>query len=204
MPTTYYPHEDHNLEPYVVNLAAVMLANLTAFGISQAQYDALDGFLAKFQTKLAAHVTAQAAAKAATEAKNLARTDLIDCFTELVNLIQAKKDVPNELKDAAGIPVHDKIPTEIIPVPPTELTAESFTNKKNGLNWKNGGNKPGTLYVIEAKIGEATSFSFVDVITATKYEHTDRTVGVKAIYRVRAKRGNKISDPSNEAAVYSD
>jgi len=53
-------------------------------------------------------------------------------------------------------------------------------------------------------IGEAASFTFVDVITATKYEHKDQAVGVRAIYRVRAKKRDKISSSSNETVVYAD
>jgi len=42
----------------------------------------------------------------------------------------------------------------------------------------------------------------VDVTSATKFNHTGQTPGVKAVYRVRARRGTAVSEPSNEAVVY--
>ena len=58
------------------------------------------------------------------------------------------------------------------------------------------------MYVIEALLGDTNGFQMVDVVTDTKYIHKGQTPGVMIVYRVRAKRGDNLSIPSNEAAVY--
>ncbi len=204
MPKSYYPFNDPALETWLENLSTVMSANLAVLGISQEDYDALVADIGKFSQGLTAHVTAQAAAKAATETKDKAKEDVISNFSVLVNKIQVDPNIPDSLREELGIPVHDKIPSDLTPYPPTDLKAEGFADGTNKLNWKKGENKPGCLYVIEAMIGEATAFATVDVVTATKYDHQKQTPGMKAIYRVRAKRKDLLSSPSNEAAIYSD
>jgi hypothetical protein len=42
----------------------------------------------------------------------------------------------------------------------------------------------------------------VDAVTATKYEHLGQTPGVRATYRIKARRRAVLSDPSNEAVIY--
>ena len=204
MAKPYYPREDAAFLTYTQNADSVLENNLTEFGISQDKYDKFHTNVSAYGTKLAAHVATQAAAKGATDEKNLSKRELLVSLREIVNIVSANLDAPNYLKEEAGFPVHDKIPTDLIPYLPVNLTVKGYADGTNESNWDKGENKPGCLYVIEAMIGDATEFSVVDTITATKYAHKNQKPGVRAIYRVRAKRKNLISDPSNEAAVYSD
>lgn len=55
--------------------------------------------------------------------------------------------------------------------------------------------------MIEAKIGTSTAWVLIDVTSATQYSHVFQQPGVKAIDRVRARRGSVVSEPSNEATV---
>ena len=42
----------------------------------------------------------------------------------------------------------------------------------------------------------------IDVVTSSAYDHTNQTPGVKSQYRIKAKRGDLESGPSNTAVVY--
>ena len=54
------------------------------------------------------------------------------------------------------------------------------------------------------KTGESTTYTMVDVVTKTKYDHKNQTPGVKVSYRILAKRGEKLSGHSNIATVYDE
>jgi len=104
------------------------------------------------------------------------------------------------LLDAAGLPVHDSSPSDTTPVVPAMLVCTPAGNGKNMLTWDRNGNLPRTTFDIEAKRGAATGFSHVYSVTATKYKDAS-PAGAPVIYRVRARRGARISDPSNEAGL---
>ena len=171
-------------------------------GISQTQIDGLTAEHAAFASALQAHLDAQQAAKTATGLKNDTRAILEKTFRNLAMFVQNNPAATNEMIEECGLPRHDTTPSVIIPVNPTDLKAEGLESGTIKLNWKNGGNKPNTIYVIEHKHKDDPDFSFVDVSTATKYNHKGQTPGEFVLYRIKAKRGDLISEPSNEVAVY--
>lgn len=85
---------------------------------------------------------------------------------------------------------------------PSELLVNGTSDGINHLKFNRNGNRQGTNFIIEAKIGDSNTWVIIDVITNTKYDHKNQTPGVKVQYRVRAKRGDLESTPSNVAVVY--
>lgn len=103
-----------------------------------------------------------------------------------------------------GFNADDAVATPIGAQTPTELSVEGFSNGSNKMKFKRSGNKPNTIFTIEAKTGGAASFVIVGTTTTTTFNHTNQTPGVKVVYRVRAQRGNGgFSEYSNEAIVYN-
>ena len=88
------------------------------------------------------------------------------------------------------------------PSAPSDLVATGTSDGTNHLKWKRNGNRQGTIFIIEGKIGAATTWSIVAAVTNSAYRHTNQTPGVKAEYRIKAKRGDLESGPSNTAVVY--
>ena len=173
-----------------------------AVGITQDKIDKFNTKKTAFFNALDGHLDAQQAALAATQLKNDTRADFEKYFRELSLFIQNNPDSTNLIIQEFGLPVYDTTPTPIDPVKVDDLKAEGLQSGTIKLNWKKASNKPGTLYVIERKQKDDPAYSYVDTCTATKYEHKGQTPGVFALYRIVAKRGSKLSEPSDEVAVY--
>ena len=90
------------------------------------------------------------------------------------------------------------------PTPPSDLTVTPFANGINRLTWVRNNNVQGTKFIIEAKRSANGAWQFVDVVTATRFDHINQTPGVPVMYRVKAKRGNQESVPSPDTVAYAD
>lgn len=200
---SFYPTNDAQFSVWLGNFIAVANANLTALGMTTADITALTALKTDLDAKVAAAQTAQEAAVAATAARKVARKAVNDSVGPKGRIIGENPAISNALKEELGLRVRDTTPTPIIPVPPTDLAAQGLANGVNVLKWKSGGNKPGTLYIIEARIGAAAAFTMIDTVTSTRYEHKNQTPGVRVFYRIKAKRASSESNYSTEAVVYS-
>ena len=87
---------------------------------------------------------------------------------------------------------------------PTNLVAYGTDIGINLLSWNRNGNKANTTFIIEAKIGAATTWQIVGTATKAEFKHTGQTPGQKVSYRVLARRPAGDSDFSNTAVVYDD
>jgi len=202
MPRDYIPTQDLDYQVWLANFVTVANANLLALGLVAGDMTPVTTAKTPFDTAIPDVVTKKAALDTAVQNKDTARKNSVASVRTVVRKIQANPAVPNSLKAQLGITVRDGIPTPVTPIPPTDLVARGLDTGTNVLVWKRNGNKASIQFVIEAKIGTSTAWTLIDVTTATKYAHVFQQPGVKAIYRVRARRGTVVSDPSNEAVVY--
>jgi len=202
MPKDYIPSQDLDYQAWLANFVTVANANLAALGLIAGDMTPVTTAKTPFDTAIPDVVTKKAALETAVQNKDTCRKNSVASVRTVVRKIQANPAVTNALKASLGITVKDTSPTPVTPIPPTDLVARGLDTGTNVLAWNRNGNKASIQFVIEAKIGTATSWTLVDVTTATKYAHTLQQPGVKAIYRVRARRGTVVSDPSNEAVVY--
>ena len=118
-------------------------------------------------------------------------------------IVKSDKTIPDSLIESLGLDADDDSLTSIVPVQPADLVVEGRSNGINYLKWASGGNKPRTIYIVEAKIGDATSYVFAKSTTKTRFEHKNQTPGVRVFYRVKAVHGDLESASSNEAVVYN-
>lgn len=198
----FIPKNDTEFAAWLANFNTIANANLAALGLVAADVTANVTNTTTLNTAIATNVTAQAAALAATQGKKTARRTVELSSRTLARRIQANPAVSNALKEQLGLTVRNSPPTAIVPVAPADLVVSGSDSGVNLLQWKGNGNKSGTQYLIETKIGAATQWTITDVTTKAKYSHVSQTPGVKAMYRVRAKRGDVLSGYSNEAIVY--
>jgi len=144
----------------------------------------------------------KAAAKASTTALNQTRKDG-DNLGSRMKLSMRNAGMPPEKFEELGFDADDVTPSLIAAQTPTDLIVQGASSGTNALKFNRNGNKTGTIFIIEAKIGAATGYAMVGTTTKTNFNHTGQTPGVKAMYRVRAQRGDQFSDYSNEAVVYA-
>lgn len=191
------------LSVFMTNLNAMAEAKKAELGISNALLSNLtegktdlDGGIDERQA------TKEAASAAVTGLKQKYKKALA-AIAALNQTLKGNKDAPAELIEMMGLDVDDGSLTAIIPVAPVDLVVTGSSNGINLLKWKSGGNKQRTTYIIEAKIGAATEYSFVKATSKTRFEHKNQTPGVKVLYRVKAVHGDLESSYSNEAVVYN-
>ncbi len=196
------PRRDNDFNSFATHLIGVVKANPAAYGLTQEQADKVDLKIVDFVAKLAALVSAKDLAKSATAEKNVSRQDAEKNLREIIQIIYNFPDITEGLLETAGLFVHDTTPSPINVADPVGLKVESDENGDNSLNWSAGDNKPGTMYVIEIKRDPAVKFSFVDVVTKTKYIHKNQPAGVRTSYRIKAKRGDQVSSPSQVVIIY--
>jgi len=198
----YIPARDSEFQNFSNNFAKQATEHQADLFLTVEQTAKLTTSSTDFDAKYDAHLLAQNAAEAATGDKNESRKSFEKEIRSIAGIIQANPDIPNNLREILGLPVHDNIHTHIHPQIPQDLYAEGSPTGVNHLNWEAGENKPGTMYVVEAMQAGEKDFSFVDVVTKTKYDHKGQTPGVMITYQIKAKRGDEVSQPSNNAVVY--
>lgn len=198
----YIPKPDQEAVAYLDTLITALEANEVAYGGVADDFASLRTLHTAFEDALNVSNTKKGEAQIAVANKDAARLDLEAAVRPEVAQIQVNPAVLDADRVTAGIPIRDTVRTFSNPITPTDLVAVADAAGTNTLKWDDAGNATGIQYVVEGKVGAAAGFSTVDVVTARTYRHTGQTPGVKVEYRIRARRGNAISDPSNVAVVY--
>jgi len=201
MPRIKNPQQLHDA---VAQFVAVITPHVGSIpGMTAGQLTAITTKNGTLATDITAQIAAEEAAEAATETTKNRAADVNTDWDALVLLVRAATTLDPAIVVAAGLPIRDTVPTPVIPVAPTELTAKGFDTGVNSLKWKSGGNLRGVTYIIEYRVGTTDPFQFLDTTTRTTYDHTGRTPGQRVEYRVKAKRTTHESAYSNTAVVYA-
>jgi hypothetical protein len=143
----------------------------------------------------------RAASKAATtKAKSSRKT--ADDLVSLMKLTSKSNQTPDDKMNEIGFDADDAIASTIGVFTPSDVSVKGFSNGTNEVKLNPNGNKDGTLFNYEAKIGDAANFALIMTSTKRVFRHTGQTPGVKTLYRARAQRGDDFSEYSNVATVY--
>jgi hypothetical protein len=118
----YLPGPDADFQAWVTNFVTYANANLAALGLTAADLTPITTNQTTFNTGFAAHIAAKAAAVAARENKDDARSGLTAVVRPLVRRLQASPQVSDAEKAALGITVASE-PTPIGPPTTAPMTA---------------------------------------------------------------------------------
>ena len=198
----YIPTIEQNRVAWFNNFVTVATANVTLLAFTPADMTALSGGVGGYNTAVNISTTARTAYHAATKSKITANKTATATVRGLVRRVQSNPAVTPGLKVQLQINPKTTPRTKTAPVTPTNLLATPDADGTNTLTWSGNGNKRNTTYIIEAMIGSATNFVYVDDTTAQRFAHTGQTPGVTVVYRVTASRAKMKSAPSQTAAVY--
>jgi hypothetical protein len=198
----YIPKPDAEAATYLENTANVLGDTPVPYGLTAAEGTALVNAAGAFRGALQDVDATKATLATMVATKDAKRATMEDLLRGAVQRIQVNPAVTDAMRGSAGIPLRDTTRSFNAPTPPLALQAMPDASGFNALKWEPGSNAAGARYVIEARIGAATEFATVDVVTATTYRHQGRTPGQPVIYRVLARRGEVLSQPSNTASVY--
>lgn len=193
--------KDAEVGPWVEKFNTAAATYSAELDLTPDDLTTLNDTATKFKGKYSASEAAKSAAADAVQAKDEERENLNGVYMEFTNKIQALNP-PDHIKAALGITIRDTEPTPLLPYRPEELTADPTPTGDIFLNWKRGQNKPNMQFVIEYRTKANPEFTMLDIITATRYTHKGHTPGEFIAYRIKARKGDRYSEPSNEAAVY--
>lgn len=171
------------------------------FGLTAALIAEVDASSGEIGEGIADQIIKRSAAKASTttlKGRRKTGDDLVSRIKQTMKLA----GVPPQKFEELGLDADDASASTSQPVQPIELLVEGFSSGKNVLKFNKNGNKKTAVYLVEAKTGAANDFVIVGTTTKTTFNHTGQTPGTKVTYRVRAQRGDELSDYSNEATVY--
>ena len=202
MPNDYLPKRDTELSLWLGNFITVAQANITLLAFLPADLMNLSNDNATFTGNVSQLNAAKETLKSATQNKNVARKKAVADARALARRVQSNAAVTPGLKSLLGLNPKTNKPGVVQPVTPTDLVADGYSNGVNELKWNRNGNHPSTVFLVEAQIGTATEFTQIGAVTAAKFTHSGVTPGMKVVYRVRARRRNVVSDPSNFATLY--
>ena len=184
------------------NYVTAAEVNMAALGWDQVKINALKAFLAGLQKNDKDVRTAKNAVKAAVEAKDTALKQVKKDLRLDIAGIQINPDVTNSLRESLGVKVRDTIPSHEVPFIPSDLQVKGLSRGTNTLTWDKNGNKRGTQYIIECRLGAAGKFQIIDTVLSTKFNHEDQSPGVAVYYRIAARRGKLKSDFCDPIGIY--
>lgn len=130
------------------------------------------------------------------------RKDLNKDIGLLNNAFKAIDGLPGNILEELGLSINLGNFGNVQPFIPTDLVATGTSDGINSMKWNRNGNRQGTMFIIEAKIGDSDTWVMIDAVTGSTYKHKNQTPGVKIQYRIKAKRGDLESSHSNTAVVY--
>lgn len=203
MAKTIYPANNAEFLIWLINFITVATANKAALDLSDPQIEALETLQLQFGTQLNEQQAKKEAATASTTLVKSSRKNLNSEISFLNAIFKANKNISANLIESLGLNANGDSVSSSVPVAPVDLVATGLSNGTNRLKFGNGGNRARTNYIIEAKIGAATEYSFVAVTSKTRFEHKNQTPGVRVFYRVKAVHGDFESAYSNEAVIYN-
>lgn len=201
MDKPYYQLSNPEFVPWLKNFIEVVTANQANLPITPAQITSLQNILTAHETKLNAQTAAEEAAQSATRDLNDSRK-LSNSEVSFFNTIfKADKTIPRELLVEMGLQVSDGA-TSPPPAEPTDLTVKPNASGFNELKWKRNGNKPNTIFIIEAQADGAGDWVQVGAVTETTFVHENQIPGKQIAYRVKATRDKRESAWTTTVVAY--
>lgn len=197
----FLPTKEGDLVPWTENFVSVANANLATIGLVAQDITTLRTKQTDFSTGLNNAIAKQTEAKSATDNKNIKKTALTDNIRMLARQISAKPGVTDNIKMQLGIKNPNSTPSSAIPLIPMDLTLETIAGGITRLKWGRNNNSQGTIFSIEASQKPDTEFIIIDSTTKTTLDTAFNFNGVTTYYRVRSKKNDQTSDPSNVVMI---
>jgi hypothetical protein len=172
-----------------------------SFGLTQAIIDLVKDMRNGMSDGIADQTAKKAASKASTTSLKIVRGGADDLVSDLKIAMRAAKVSADKFVEF-GFDADDLVPSIITLSTPMDLVVQGYSNGTNELKFDRNGNKQGTTFLIEAKIGDALDYTIIGTTRKQSFKHTEQKPGVKTLYRTRAQRGDDFSEYSNVATVY--
>lgn len=195
----FIPSDDGNLVNWYSNFAQQCDSYSTILGLTAAEVTAIENNASSFDTAWKTSGAAKQAAKEAVAQKDTVRRNVVSAARALAREFKTNPAVTPAIQAALGITTTTP-PIAVTPV--TDVIGVGQSNGVNQLSWNRNGNRSGTTFVVEYRIGNAGDWNFAGVTTRSKFSHTGQTPGQEVWYRIISSRAGVNSVPSDPEAVY--
>ncbi|HMS40687.1 MAG TPA: fibronectin type III domain-containing protein [Pyrinomonadaceae bacterium] len=202
MANKIYPSNDAEFAIWLANFINKADLYKAQLNLTGAQITNLQTKLAQFTSNIALKQQKKEESVAQTALVKDERTDLNKDVGLLNNGFKAIDGLPGNILEELGLNINESNIGTSTPTAPTNLVATGTSDGTNSLKYNRNGNRQGTTFIIEAKIGDSNTWAMIDAVTGSTYKHKNQTPGVKIQYRIKAKRGDLESSFSNTAVVY--
>ena len=200
MPYITETRKDGSLLTALENFRDVCTGHAAELGLSPAELLELADMVDGFRTDLEGWVEAAVAAKAALVAKDQRKADARAMVSELARRFRADLSVDDTLLTNLMLPRHKTPATKTAPQTPTDLVYDADIQGRVRLKWNRNGNIERTVFLVEAfRNGD---WAQVQATTRTKTV-LPTTPGEPVQFRVRAMRGDAVSQPSLPVSLWS-
>lgn len=197
----FIPSKESDIVPQTENFISVANANLDTLGLVALDITNVTTKKTDYTTKLNSAIAKQAESKAATEAKNISKSGLVDNIRVLARQIKARPGVPENIKAQLGLNVPDPTPTTSNPMPPKDLLAEIAAAGLCNLKWNRNANPQGTIFLIESSINPDTGWHIIGTTTKTTYETPLPEPVGHNFFSAKTQRRDLVREVSNVAVV---
>ena len=202
MANTFYLANDAEFAIWLANFIAKAGVYQSELSIAPTEVEALQTDLEKFSLELNLKRQKKEESSAQTKLVEAERKKLNASLGLLNTRFKSLGTLPPNVIEELGLRVDDFVMTKRKPSAPTDLVVTGTSDGVNLLKWNRAGNRHGTLFVIEVKTGGSDVWVMVSAVTNSRFRHENQTPGVRAEYRIKAKRGETESVYSNRATVY--
>jgi hypothetical protein len=202
MTTDFLPNKDSALSKWLDDFTGSLANYQSTLGITTAQMLQINQDKTTFQTALADVSAAKNTLKTNVTGKRTARQKAEDDVRALAKLIQGNPNATPTIKSALGLNPGNTPREHTLPVTPTVVTATAASNGVNTLRWHRNGNKPTTVFIVEAQIGDSTAWVQAGSTLKTTLALPGNVPGQRVNYRVIASRNERTSAPSETITVY--
>lgn len=186
---------------WLTNFLEVVNVNIADLPITPEQFSALTARRSELQSKINAAIAKAQALEAANIALGEEHRETSEEVGYFNTIFKAKKSIPRELLTQMGLKISQG-KNSSPPNEPLNLMVMPNVGGYTDLKWDRNGNKPNTIYDIEAQTDGNAAWAHVESVNGTKYRHLNQQVGKQVVYRVRAKRAGQTSGFSSAAVAY--
>lgn len=173
----------------------------TASGLTTAQLTGLAARATTLRASTADKLAKETAYTAAVEKEKDDYAVLAAEFRALYRAANSNLNMTDAFRGAAGMTIRD---TEPGPRPLPEVTDAAAVGRPSGnnfLDWS-AADSEGVTWQVETAPAEAGPWTVIGTTSRTDFLHEGAGAGTTRKYRVVPKRGNRVGEPSNIAAVY--
>lgn len=157
----------------------------------------------QFTNSLSAIKAAEDARKAATQAKNTNRRELLSKLMPIVRQVYANVAVTDEMLVAAGLAPRPTYGGRTSPKQPLQLTVDALSTGYIRVRFRRNGNTAAAVFLLQT-LRPGGGWQTVFSGTRTRFTLQGFTPGEPVTFRVVATLNGETSQPSNQARIYAE